>query len=99
MSLAGGTRVGPYQITALIGAGGMGEVYRAHDDRLDRDIALKLLPATWFADGTARARLLREARAAVESRGILPRASTSFRGSPGTYSMAMYGWPSASATS
>ena len=65
MSLAGGTRVGPYQITALLGAGGMGEVYRAHDDRLDRDVALKLLPSTWFADEKARARLLREARAAA----------------------------------
>ena len=65
MSLAGGTRVGSYHITALLGAGGMGEVYRAHDDRLDRDVALKLLPSTWFADETARARLLREARAAA----------------------------------
>ena len=65
MSLAGGTRVGTYQITGLLGAGGMGEVYRAHDDRLDRDVALKLLPSTWFADETAGARLLREARAAA----------------------------------
>jgi serine/threonine protein kinase len=65
MPLAGGTRVGPYEITALLGAGGMGEVYRAHDDRLDRDVALKLLPSAWFADDTARARLLREARSAA----------------------------------
>ena len=65
MPLAGGTRVGPYEITALLGAGGMGEVYRAHDDRLDRDVALKMLPPAWFADEAARARLLREARSAA----------------------------------
>jgi serine/threonine-protein kinase len=65
MPLAGGTRVGPYEITALLGAGGMGEVYRAHDDRLDRDVALKMLPAAWFADDAARARLMREARSAA----------------------------------
>lgn len=65
MSLAVGTRVGPYEITALLGAGGMGEVYLSHDDRLDRDVALKVLPPAWFADAAARARLLREARAAA----------------------------------
>src|SRR5512145_952833 len=65
MALAVGTRFGAYQIIAVIGGGGMGEVYCAHDDRLDRDAALKLLPAAEFADEHARARLLREARAAA----------------------------------
>ncbi|MEE9236006.1 MAG: protein kinase [Candidatus Acidoferrales bacterium] len=59
-----GTKLSHYRIIEKIGAGGMGEVYRAHDERLDRDVALKVLPASSFADPTARARLLREARTA-----------------------------------
>ena len=43
MALASGTRLGPYEITAQIGVGGMGEVYRAHDSKLDRDVAIKVL--------------------------------------------------------
>ncbi len=60
-----GQRLGHYRILEKIGAGGMGEVYRAHDERLDRNIALKLLPASTFSDPGARARLLREARSAA----------------------------------
>jgi hypothetical protein len=58
-----GTRLGPYEIVAAIGAGGMGEVYRAHDTRLGRDVAIKVLPSGLAADPEALARFEREARA------------------------------------
>ncbi len=64
MSLSAGTRLGPYEVVAPLGAGGMGEVYRAKDSRLEREVAIKVLPAATSADQTARARLLREARLA-----------------------------------
>jgi serine/threonine protein kinase len=62
MSLAPGARLGPYEILAAIGAGGMGEVYRARDTRLDRTVAIKVLPAALAADGQFRERFQREAR-------------------------------------
>jgi len=65
MSIAPGTRLGPYEIVARIGAGGMGEVYRAIDGKLGREVALKVLPARVAADPEAVARLEREARAAA----------------------------------
>jgi eukaryotic-like serine/threonine-protein kinase len=63
VSLAPGNRLGPYEIVAAIGAGGMGEVYRACDTRLDRTVAIKVLPASVAADPERRARFEREARA------------------------------------
>lgn len=63
MSLASGTRLGPYQIVSPLGAGGMGEVYRARDSRLDRDVAVKVLPEGLVADKEALARFEREAKA------------------------------------
>jgi serine/threonine protein kinase len=62
MTLAIGTRLGPYEILALIGAGGMGEVYRARDTRLDRPVAIKVLPAIAAADPERRRRFEQEAR-------------------------------------
>jgi len=63
MALAPGTKVGPYEIVLLIGAGGMGEVYKARDSRLGRDVALKLLPASFAADAERLRRFEQEARA------------------------------------
>ncbi|HTD51657.1 MAG TPA: protein kinase, partial [Thermoanaerobaculia bacterium] len=63
MTLASGTRLGPYEILSPIGAGGMGEVYRAHDGRLGRDVAIKVPPAELLQDPTALARFERETRA------------------------------------
>ena len=63
MALAAGTKLGPYEILALLGAGGMGEVYRAHDARLDREVAIKVLPASLSSDASLKQRLEREAKA------------------------------------
>jgi serine/threonine protein kinase len=63
MGLASGTRFGPYEILNLVGAGGMGEVYRARDTRLDRTVAIKVLPSHVASDPAVRQRFEREARA------------------------------------
>jgi len=62
MALAPGTRLGPYEILAPLGAGGMGEVYRARDTRLERTIAIKILPAQFSSDAVRKQRFEREAK-------------------------------------
>src|SRR5687768_4779135 len=62
MQLEPGTRLGPYEVVGAIGAGGMGEVYRARDTRLDRTVALKVLPAFFASDPDRLARFEREAK-------------------------------------
>src|SRR4051812_38870043 len=61
---APGDRVGPYEIRAIVGSGGMGEVYKAHDPRLGRDVAIKFIPLRLAEDARAVERFKREARAA-----------------------------------
>src|ERR671922_453249 len=63
MPLSVGVRFGPYEVLAPLGAGGMGEVYKARDTRLDRTVAIKVLPSQTSADPNSRARFDREARA------------------------------------
>jgi eukaryotic-like serine/threonine-protein kinase len=63
MALASGTKLGPYEIIAPLGAGGMGVVYRARDLRLDREVAVKVLAKPFSSDSSLRQRLEREARA------------------------------------
>src|SRR5512136_1454778 len=62
MGLTAGTHLGPYEIVAPLGAGGMGEVYRARDARLDRTVAIKILPAHLSSDSAGRQRFEREAK-------------------------------------
>src|SRR6201997_4449509 len=62
MPLATGNKLGPYEIVAALGAGGMGEVYRAKDTRLGRDVAVKILPKEMSADATRKQRFEREAK-------------------------------------
>src|SRR6266849_5789006 len=64
MTLSTGTRLGPYEILAPLGAGGMGEVYRARDERLKRDVAIKVLPVSFSTDPDRLRRFEQEAQAA-----------------------------------
>jgi len=64
MTLPAGSRLGPYEVISPIGAGGMGEVYKARDTRLGREVAVKVLPADFAADAERRRRFEQEARAA-----------------------------------
>ena len=62
MSLATGTRLGPYEVIAPLGSGGMGDVYRGRDNKLGRDVALKVVPAAFVQDVARMARFEREAQ-------------------------------------
>src|SRR6266852_4869759 len=62
MSLSAGTRLGPYEILTLLGRGGMGEVYRARDTKLNREVAIKVLPESLASDVERLARFSREAQ-------------------------------------
>ena len=64
MPIATGTHIGPYEIVGWLGAGGMGEVYRARDPRLDREVAIKLIPESFATDAMRVGRFEQEARAA-----------------------------------
>ena len=89
MTIAAGTRLGPYEILAPLGAGGMGEVYRARDPRLNREVALKVLPEEFFEGEERRTRFEREARllAALNHPGIA--AIYSFEESGGRHLLVM----------
>jgi serine/threonine protein kinase len=63
VSLKAGSRLGPYEVLAPLGAGGMGEVYRARDSRLEREVAIKVMPVSVAGDPDALARFEREAKA------------------------------------
>ena len=65
MTLASGARVGPYEILSALGAGGMGEVYRARDPHLGREVTIKVLPAAYSADPDRLRRFEQEARTAA----------------------------------
>ena len=62
MSLTAGARLGPYEIVSLLGSGGRGEVYRARDTKLDRDVAINVLPEAFAKDEERLARFEREAK-------------------------------------
>src|ERR1700675_1268259 len=62
MTIAAGTHLGPYEVVAQIGAGGMGEVYQAHDTKLGRDVAIKVLPEAFAHDPERLSRFQREAK-------------------------------------
>ena len=65
MTVPPGSRVGSFEVLELVGSGGMGEVYRAHDSRLGRDVAIKVIPASFAADADRVRRFEQEARAAA----------------------------------
>ena len=86
MSLTAGTRLGPYEILAPLGAGGMGEVYRARDPRLNREVAIKVLPASFSADPDRLRRFEQEAKAA----GVLNHPNITIVYDIGTHENAPY---------
>ena len=75
MSLFAGTRLGPYEIRSTLGVGGMGEVYRARDTKLNREVALKVLPEAFTRDPDRVARFKREAQMLASLNHPQPRTS------------------------
>ena len=84
MSLPAGAKIGPYEIVALLGAGGMGEVYRGRDSRLSRDVALKILLPNFAADADRMARFQREAQVLASLNHPHIASIYGLRGSPST---------------
>ncbi len=80
MALETGTKLGPYEILSPLGAGGMGEVYRAKDTRLDRDVAIKVLPSHLTTNSEFKQRFEREAKAISSLTLCLPKTPSG----PGT---------------
>src|SRR5262245_43198 len=89
MALAPGVRIGSYEVTSLLGSGGMGEVYRARDTKLQRDVALKILPDTFAADPARLARFEREARTLAALNHPLIAHLYGFEHAETTYALAM----------
>ena len=90
MPLAPGTRLGPYEVLGPLGAGGMGEVYKARDTRLDRTVAIKVLPEHLSATPDLRARFEREARARAAAEEIItPLRLLGFRAEEARYAAAL----------
>ena len=79
MALSAGTRLGPYEIVSFVAAGGMGEVYRARDTRLDRSVAIKVLPASFANDPDRLRRFEQEARAVAALKNFGPTLVSKYR--------------------
>jgi serine/threonine protein kinase len=78
MSLAPGTRLGAYEVLGLIGAGGVGELYRALDSKLNRDVAIKVLPDSFDTVREHLARFQREAHVLASLKRVVPRGKMNF---------------------
>src|SRR5215475_2793665 len=89
MPLPSGTRLGPYEVSALLGAGGMGEVYRARDTKLNRDVALKILPEAFTLDADRIARFRREAQVLASLNHPNIAAIYGFEDSGGTHALVL----------
>ena len=89
MPLKPGTSLGPYEVVSLLGAGGMGEVYRARDLKLNRDVALKILPEAFTLDGDRIARFRREAQVLASLNHPNIAAIYGFEDSGGTHALVL----------
>ena len=83
MSLAAGRQLGSHEIVGLLGAGGMGEVYRARDTKLNRDVAIKILPDAFASDAERVARFTREAQTLATLNHPTSRRFTGWKNHPG----------------